>query len=157
MPAVTVLLVIGIGWWLFSLFREKMPKGVSLPNMGSATYWGIFWGVIIAEVILLYVLIQLLNSWGYSEAMWPLLVVVIGLHWIPLGRINGVREWSVVAILLCIIEILTVLLWSHDATTNAVGQSINLWGLISTSAMVGVMLVTGFVFQALYSATWKKS
>jgi hypothetical protein len=155
MPAITIGIVLVLAWWIVSLLKQKLPRGMKLTQLASQKFWITFGAVIGLEVGVLYAAIQWFNSLGYPTAMWPLIVSVVALHWVPLGKVNGVPEWRWVAATLCAVALVLAAGWKHDAFVESIGPIANVWALGSALAMCVVMVISGFWFQWLYSKEWQ--
>jgi hypothetical protein len=125
--------------------RYKPPEKVTLPYRRSWRFWRLFYVVIIAEIIIIYSLIQYFNSLHLSEPMWPLIVGIVSIHWIPLGRMHGTYTWYYVATFLVICVIAIVLFIGRQASINILGISGNTWSVLSIGLMIITMLITSLI------------
>lgn len=157
LPALGIAIVSTVVWWAITIVTCRMPPHKKLPYMSSGKFWAIFYAIVAVEVIIIFAFIQFFNMHGLPEAMWPTIVIVVALHWIPLGMMNGIKEWWGVSAVICGLSIAALVFAKHDQTTNLLGVDANIWGLVSTAAMVVIMLLAAVVFQFLYVQTWRRA
>jgi hypothetical protein len=149
LPPVLIILYIAcfavIAFWIYLFKKYQLPEKVKLPYMRSLKFWLLFYAIIIAEVVILYLLIQYFNSHHLSQAMWPLIISVVSLHWVPLGRLNGAYIWYYVAGFLVVGVTAIIIFISRHALIHILGISGNAWSILSTGLMIVTMLITSFV------------
>ncbi len=134
----------------------KLPKQ-ELKHFNSGMFWAKFWVVIALECIVIWAVLALCNANGYPEALWPVIAIVVALHWAPLSKLNGSRVWYPVAIIVPSCVLLTMLLMPHTATITVSGQSANTWGLVAIGAMILGLWYTAVLCLRGYLALVRQS
>lgn len=130
---------------LRTLKGSQFPRKVTLPYLRSWKFWALYYVVIIVEIAVLFVLVRYCDTRHMPQAMWPLIVAVVGLHWGPLGWLNGVRLWYYIAGFLAMMTLIIVLSISSHATVQALGVTGNAWDILSVGLMIVSMLITSVV------------
>ena len=142
----------------FFVFKNThFPQKVKLPYLRSWKFWAYFYGVILVEVAILYVVIRYLDAHQLSQAMWPLIVVVVGLHWIPLGWLNGIYLWYYTAGFLVVGTLAIITLVGRQGTVRLLGLSGNEWSLLSIVLMVIATFATSVLCLWLLSRIGKRT
>lgn len=133
------------------VFRHPATRQ-SLPYFKSGTFWAKFYGVIIAECVIIFFTIRLLQAHHVNNIIFPTIVLVVGLHFYPLAYWNGNKLWYGTATLLSVAVIAVVAFAKSDQTTTIFGAPhSSTWSLVSTGAMAISMLITSAFSMVLYA------
>lgn len=155
--ALAVLLsagVLALALSLYLLIVRRPRSKQQLPYYSSGAFWALFYAVIVVEFVAIYLLIRVFQAHHVDNVTFPLIVLVVGLHFYPLAYLNRNTIWYYAATVLSVTMLALVLLVDNDATTTVLGAPhSSTWGLASTGVMVGTMLATSLVSSWLYMRT----
>jgi|GEM_PF-5737368 len=153
--SITIILVssaITISLILFAFMaRRWQPLGKgSLPYLHSWIFWTKFYGIVIIEVLAIYISINWLTTHHHDHAIVPLIAFIVAAHFASLGRINGITLWYGTTLVVGLIVISTVLLIPESATITLGGITTDIWTLVTVSVFTLSLWCTSLGCILLY-------
>jgi hypothetical protein len=107
---------------------------------------GIGFGIVFgSEVVIIAVASSLLSATGQGAFIVPVVVLVIGLHFLPLAALFQVRPYYVTGVLLSLAAIVTLLVVPKAATVNQVEA----WVVIPATCSALILWLTAVAVLAL--------
>lgn len=114
--------------------RCKRPlEHGKLPYLSSGIFWMKFYGIVIIEAIVIFLIINWLNRNQLASGVIPTIAFIVAAHFAFLGKLNDVKIWYVTAAVICatIAGVITIV-----PQTNVVvigGAVTDEWTIVSLS------------------------
>lgn len=138
--------VIGVSLLLLviaaALFIAARPTLQTPNHYGKGTFIA-FWLVIAIECGVIGAVNVALTRAHHTEWIMPWIALVVGLHFLPLARINHNPLWYITGIALCTLVVTTVLVWPAAASLRVFGSApTNRWHFIIAAGCAVIFWLT---------------
>ena len=137
-----ILLVGGILIWANVRLRRRFPKftprNLREAPKGSQTRKIIlgFYAVTAAQWLSIVVVGGICTALNRSDLIWPLIGLVISLHFLPLGWLFGVRPYYLLAVIGTVITLVSIVGFADGLRLVAVGLGLGLLMIASATYLV---------------------
>ncbi len=120
-------LLIGLGLLLggvsLLIASRRLPNTVAQDDAQEGRRIGIWFGIVFAsEGILIAVASVICNAINRFDLFFPIMAIIVGLHFLPLASLFEVKPYYLVGTLLCLLAIITLLFVPRKVLLN--GQQI---------------------------------
>lgn len=106
--AATLAMVGGVGWKIARVTAER-SDGAASPARGAGRNRRGFWVVFAAEMVLIFVAVNVCISTGHPSLQLPAIAAIVGLHFLPLARIFQIPSYFVTGFALTLFAIAMLL------------------------------------------------
>src|ERR1700674_5816543 len=127
-----ILLAGGILVWANVRLRRRFPKfsprslrGAAKGSQTRKIILG-FYAVTSAEWLSIVLVGGICSALNRIDLIWPLIGLVVSLHFLPLGRLFGVRPYYLVAVLGAVITVVSIMGFTGELRLVAVGLGMGL-------------------------------
>ncbi len=125
------------------LYRAARPMLQTPAYYRQGRFWLAFWLVIAIEFGLLGAANVVLAHRHHTEWVMPLIAIVVGLHFFPLARLNHNPLWYATGGALCMLVVVTVLVWPTSANLRVFGAApTNTWHFVIATGCAVIFWLT---------------
>jgi hypothetical protein len=152
MIGISIAILITLISLVFSVRRKRplVKIDAKLPYLSFGVFWAKFYGVVIAEVAVILLIINWLNAHQLSNGVIPTIAFIVAAHFAILGMLNGVKIWYGTAIVICG-GIAVTLATTPSTNVVVIGDAItDTWTLMSVSIFTLSLWVTSLACSLLY-------
>lgn len=137
-------ILIGFGLFFSGIIMILSSRKLSNANGGSTKNVNKWFNVVfVTEFGLIIVAAIVTNVTGHFEWFFPIMAIIVGIHFFPLAHLFQVNTYYVTGTLLCLLTIVTLLFIPFEISVG--GHQINAWWTLIGLGSMLILWTTSFV------------